>query len=128
MVVRDTFTVVDNPHFNITGGRKVEIVWAVFAPVDEFWQALPEETRTQFAKKDYFPNVGAGDPMSHMELSGLAHYASWFTHKAIVQEVEAMLDPQCEDSWDSADCAFLRDDCDPSSSNHDVMWANCYRT
>jgi len=91
MVYRGTFSVVDNPHFGIEGGWKVDITWVVFAPVDEFFQALPEEVQTQLLKKDYFPNYGAGDPTSHFELSAISQYASWVTKGTAIPEVRNML-------------------------------------
>jgi len=91
IVVRGNFTVVDNPHFGIEGGWTVEITWVVLTPVNEFFQALPEKTQKQLLKKDYFPNYGATDPTSYMELSALSQYASWVTRRSVLQEVEDML-------------------------------------
>jgi len=92
VVLRETHTVVDNPHYGIEGGWKVEVVWVVQTPIDEFFYALPNKTREQLLKKDYFPNYGAGDPRSHFEMSAISQYSSWMTHKAVVKEVKAMLD------------------------------------
>lgn len=91
IVVRDMFTVKSNPHFGIEGGWKVEIVWVASAPCEDFWYALPNQTRLQLLQKDFFPNYDAGAPTSHFELSAISQYASWMTQAAVAKEVQAML-------------------------------------
>lgn len=88
-VIRGTYTVVDNLHFGIKGGWQVEIVWVFTLPSNSFRSALPQETRDEI--HDYFPNYVSSEPMSHLELSVMAQYASHVTEQRVVQEVMAML-------------------------------------
>jgi len=99
VVVRQNVSVVDNPHFGIEGGWTAEIVFVVATPVPEFYDALPNETKTILSKKiakdkAFFPNVGVNDPQSKFELTALSQYASWITKKAVVAEIKAMLGPK----------------------------------
>lgn len=89
-MVRGNFTVVDNPHFGIKGGRKVEIVWVIAMPSEKFRSSLPYSTAKHLPA--YFPNVISSEPRSHFELSALAQYSSWLLDVVAMKEIRAMLE------------------------------------
>lgn len=96
-VFRGEFMVVDNPHFGIIGGWKVQIVWIIALPSATFRAGLPPQTAKHL--KEYFPNYLAGEPMSQFELSALSQYGSWLINELALTEIENMLhgDP-CTDT------------------------------
>jgi hypothetical protein len=89
-VVRGTFTVVDNPHWGIKGGWKVDMVVVVALPSKLYRSQLPVETGT--ALPHYFPNVISSEFKSQMELSALSQYSSWLYRHFVMKEIRAMLD------------------------------------
>jgi hypothetical protein len=89
VVIRDFFTVVDNPWFGIAGGWQVEIVWVIALPVEAWRNALPVETSKNLPP--WFPNVLSSEPTSLFEFSALSQYGSWLTETAVVKEIQAML-------------------------------------
>jgi len=89
IVIRDKFTVVDNPWFGISGGWQAEIVWVLCAPIDQWKNSLPPETKANLP--EWFPDVLALEPRNHFEMSALSQYGSWITEHAALQEIRAML-------------------------------------
>eukprot|EP00747_Dinoflagellata_sp_TGD_P117682 gnl/TRDRNA2_/TRDRNA2_172659_c1_seq1.p1 gnl/TRDRNA2_/TRDRNA2_172659_c1~~gnl/TRDRNA2_/TRDRNA2_172659_c1_seq1.p1 ORF type:complete len:601 (-),score=82.68 gnl/TRDRNA2_/TRDRNA2_172659_c1_seq1:329-2056(-) len=90
VVIRDSFTVVDNAHFGIVGGWKVEIIWVLQLPVAEWRAALPAHTGSSLPS--YFPNYLAGEAANHFEMGALSQFASWIDKKYVVPEINAMLE------------------------------------
>lgn len=88
VVIRDTFTVVDNPWFGIAGGWQVEIVWVLELPVAAWRDSLPAETRENLPS--WLPNVLASEPSNQFELSAISQYGSWITEVAL-KEIQSML-------------------------------------
>jgi hypothetical protein len=89
VVVRGNFTVLDNPHWGIKGGRKVQIVFVIAHRVNDFHRGLPEHTEKYLP--DYFPQMNSNELLDHFQLSALNQYASWLTDTAVVKEIQAML-------------------------------------
>jgi len=90
VVVRDHFTVVDNPLWGVVGGWKVEIVWVLLLPVRAWRDALPAGTAAKLPS--YFPNYLASEVNSQVQTSALSQYSSWVTEKAVIREVKTMLE------------------------------------
>lgn len=106
IVIRDKFTVVDNPWFGIKGGRQVEIIWALMTPVAQWRDALPARTKANLPY--WLPNVYSAEPANLFFMSALSQYASWFTQKAVIPEITAMLsEAGHSDSRASKDLAFV---------------------
>merc|ERR1712217_190556 len=89
VVVRGNYTVVDNKHFGITGGWKVEIVWAFQTPIPEWTLALPNSTRS--VMDPFVPNIRAVKGLHKLDMGTMSQYAGWYTERAEVDEVSAML-------------------------------------
>lgn len=89
IVVRRNVTVVDNKHFGIKGGRKVDIIFVISLPIDSFRDALPEETKAHLP--DYFPNMDSDELLAKFHLGAIAQYASYLTKTAVVDQARAML-------------------------------------
>jgi len=89
VVVRDNFTVVDNRHFGVKGGWQVEIVFVIAHQIDEWRNALPEQTRLNLPT--YFPQMNSNELLDQFHLSALSQYASWLTRHAVVNEIRGML-------------------------------------
>jgi hypothetical protein len=89
VVIRDKFTVVDNPRFGIKGGWQAEIVWVICLPVASWRAALP--SRTAAALHSYFPNYLASELRSRMVMAATSQYGSWLVEQAALQEIQAML-------------------------------------
>merc|ERR1712224_331338 len=88
-LVHDVYTVVDNPHWGITGGWKVEILWVIGLPIAEWQQALPATTSAHLPT--YFPNYVSSEIWTHFEIGALSQYGSWVTENFVVQEMMKML-------------------------------------
>lgn len=89
MVVRDTFTTVTNRHFGVTGGQRVEVVWALGTEVKAWRDALPPDTARLLPS--FLPNFKCWEVQTKWQLGAQSQFGSWFTEQAVVKEVRAML-------------------------------------
>jgi len=87
-VYRGTFTVLDNRHWGVVGGWKVEIVWIVALPSKSWRAALPINTSALIP--EFFPNFAATEDNTHFMMGATTQYASWVAQKAM-PEIRAML-------------------------------------
>eukprot|EP00927_Polykrikos_kofoidii_P062149 TRINITY_DN5696_c0_g1_i1.p1 TRINITY_DN5696_c0_g1~~TRINITY_DN5696_c0_g1_i1.p1 ORF type:complete len:656 (+),score=53.24 TRINITY_DN5696_c0_g1_i1:50-2017(+) len=92
VVVRGTFTVVDNMYLGIVGGWKVEIVWVMFLPINHnVWlNRLPHETRRMIP--DYFPNYDCISTKSVFQFGAISQYSDFVTRNYVAQVVRDMVD------------------------------------
>jgi hypothetical protein len=88
-VVRGNFTVLENKHWGIEGGWKVEVVFVFSLWAQRFFEELHVESRAHM--KTYFPGYDSTEPRSHFDLSLISQYASWMVEHAALKEINAML-------------------------------------
>jgi len=88
VIVRGNFTTVNNQHFGIVGGRRVEIVWVIGMHVAEWRDALPSATSKKLPS--YFPNYQAWQATTKFQIGALSQFGSWMTERAL-NEINAML-------------------------------------